>query len=87
MVLVDSPPQIDTEAKLAVRGADLVLVPVQPSPPDLWAAEATLMAKRWHEELGRDPYYSPNMSLDQLQLWEPAFPPRVSYPWRREQPV
>lgn len=42
VVLVDSPPQIDTEAKLAVRGADLVLVPVQPSPPDLWAAEATL---------------------------------------------
>lgn len=42
LVLVDSPPQIDTDAKLAVRGADLVLVPVQPSPPDLWAAEATL---------------------------------------------
>jgi chromosome partitioning protein len=42
VVLIDSPPQIDTDAKLAVRGADLVLVPVQPSPPDLWAAEATL---------------------------------------------
>ena len=28
--------------RLAVRGADLVLVPVQPSPPDLWAAEGTL---------------------------------------------
>ena len=42
VVLLDSPPQIDTEAKLAVRGADLVLVPVQPSPPDFWAAEATL---------------------------------------------
>lgn len=42
VVLVDSPPQIDTDAKLAVRGADLVLVPLQPSPPDLWAAEGTL---------------------------------------------
>ena len=42
VVLIDSPPQIDTEAKLAVRGADLVLVPVQPSPPDIWAAEGTL---------------------------------------------
>lgn len=42
VLLVDSPPQIDTDAKLAVRGADLVLVPVQPSPPDLWAAEGTL---------------------------------------------
>jgi chromosome partitioning protein len=42
MVIIDSPPQIDTDAKLAVRGADLVLVPVQPSPPDIWAAEGTL---------------------------------------------
>jgi chromosome partitioning protein len=42
VVLIDSPPQIDTDAKLAVRGADLVLVPVQPSPPDIWAAEGTL---------------------------------------------
>jgi chromosome partitioning protein len=42
MVLIDSPPQIDTDAKLAVRGADLVLVPIQPSPPDIWAAEGTL---------------------------------------------
>lgn len=42
LLLVDSPPQIDTDAKLAVRGADLVLVPVQPSAPDLWAAEGTL---------------------------------------------
>src|SRR6185437_4150164 len=41
-VLIDSPPQIDTDARLAVRGADLVLIPVQPSPPDIWAAEGTL---------------------------------------------
>jgi len=42
VLIVDSPPHIDTDAKLAVRGADLVLVPLQPSPPDLWAAEGTL---------------------------------------------
>jgi len=42
VVVIDSPPQVDTDAKLAVRGADLVLVPVQPSPPDIWAAEAML---------------------------------------------
>lgn len=42
IVLIDSPPQIDTEARLAVRAANLVLVPVQPSPPDIWAAEGTL---------------------------------------------
>ena len=42
VVLIDSPPQIDTDARLAIRGADIVLVPVQPSPPDVWAAEGTL---------------------------------------------
>jgi chromosome partitioning protein len=42
ILIVDSPPQIETDARVAVRGADLVLVPVQPSPPDLWAAEGTL---------------------------------------------
>lgn len=43
VVLIDSPPQIDTDAKLAVRSADLVLIPIQPALPDLWAAEGTLM--------------------------------------------
>jgi chromosome partitioning protein len=42
LILIDSPPQIDTDAKIAIRAADLVLIPVQPSPPDLWAAEGTL---------------------------------------------
>ena len=42
VVIIDSPPQIDTDARLAIRGADLVLIPVQPSPPDIWAAEGTL---------------------------------------------
>jgi chromosome partitioning protein len=42
VVVVDSPPQVDTDARLAIRGATLVLIPVQPSPPDVWAAEGTL---------------------------------------------
>jgi chromosome partitioning protein len=42
IVLIDSPPQIDTDARLAIRAADLVLIPVQPSPPDLWAADGTI---------------------------------------------
>ncbi|HWA80151.1 MAG TPA: ParA family partition ATPase [Acetobacteraceae bacterium] len=42
VVVIDSPPQIDTDARQAVRAASLVLVPLQPSPPDLWAAEGTL---------------------------------------------
>lgn len=42
LIVIDSPPRIDTDARVAIRAADLVLVPVQPSPPDLWAAEGTL---------------------------------------------
>jgi chromosome partitioning protein len=42
VVVIDSPPQIDTDARLAIRGANLVLIPIQPSPPDIWAAEGTL---------------------------------------------
>jgi chromosome partitioning protein len=45
-VLIDSPPHIEPEARVAVRAAGLVLVPVQPSPLDLWATEATLAMAR-----------------------------------------
>ena len=41
-VLLDTAPQDDTDAKLAMRGADLVLVPLQPSAADLWSMDATL---------------------------------------------
>ncbi len=42
VVLIDSPPQLDTDARVAVRAADIALVPIQPSLPDIWAAEGTL---------------------------------------------
>jgi chromosome partitioning protein len=42
IVLIDSPPHAETEARIAVRAAKLVLVPVQPSPMDLWATKPTL---------------------------------------------
>lgn len=41
-VIIDSPPHTEVDAKAAVRAADLVLIPVQPSPTDLWATKATL---------------------------------------------
>ena len=47
LVLVDSPPHAETDARMAIRAADLVLVPVQPSPLDIWASKATLeLAKK-----------------------------------------
>jgi MinD-like ATPase involved in chromosome partitioning or flagellar assembly len=42
LVVIDAPPHVETEARLAVRAARLVVVPVQPSPLDLWATAETL---------------------------------------------
>ncbi len=42
IVLIDTPPVLDGDQARAIRAADLVLVPLNPAPPDLWAAEATL---------------------------------------------
>lgn len=42
IVLIDSPPHMETEARIAVRAAGLVVVPVQPSPMDVWATRPTL---------------------------------------------
>ena len=42
VVVIDSPPHAETEAKVAVRAADVVIVPVQPSPMDVWATRPTL---------------------------------------------
>lgn len=51
LVLIDGPPHAATEARFAVRAAQWVLVPVQPSPLDLWATAAT--AKMVAEERRR----------------------------------
>src|SRR5271170_817235 len=46
LVLIDSPPHAEAEARIALRAAGLVLIPVQPSPLDLWATQATLLLAR-----------------------------------------
>jgi chromosome partitioning protein len=45
-VVIDCPPHAETEARMAVRAAALVLIPMQPSALDLWATEATLKMAR-----------------------------------------
>ena len=42
IVILDSPPHIETEARIAILEADLIVVPVQPSPMDMWATQPTL---------------------------------------------
>ncbi|WP_207537074.1 ParA family partition ATPase [Sabulicella rubraurantiaca] len=59
-VVLDTPPAADTDAKQMLRAADLVLIPLQPSLPDLWASEATVALaegerKPWRYVLNRVP--------------------------------
>jgi len=42
MVIIDTPPKAETEVKPALEAAGLVVVPVQPTPMDLWATEPIL---------------------------------------------
>ena len=42
LIIVDTPPHAATDAKGAIRAADLVLIPCQPSPLDIWASAATV---------------------------------------------
>jgi chromosome partitioning protein len=47
IVLLDTAPHDDSDARTAIRAADLVLVPLQPSAADLWSMDATLdLAKK-----------------------------------------
>lgn len=47
VVLLDTAPHDDTDARVAIRAADLVLVPLQPSAADLWSMDGTLdLAKK-----------------------------------------
>ena len=41
-IVIDGPPRFHELAKSIILAADLVLVPVQPSPPDVWAAAETV---------------------------------------------
>lgn len=41
-IIIDSPPHNETDAKAAIRASHLVIIPMQPSPADLWATETTV---------------------------------------------
>ncbi|MGB0660066.1 MAG: ParA family partition ATPase [Mangrovicoccus sp.] len=47
LVIIDTPPKVDSDLRPALRESDLVLVPVATSQVDLWATESVLeMAQR-----------------------------------------
>ena len=38
-IVIDGPPRVNEVARAAIKAADVVLIPVQPSPFDVWAAK------------------------------------------------
>ena len=44
-------------------------------------AEVDYMKSKWGDILQRDPFYNPNLSLDE-NLFTLAFPPRTAKPWK-----
>ena len=51
---------------------------------DVFVKEAKYARGRYPGLFRCDPWYSPNLSLDLEKFYEPAFPPRIAYPWRQE---
>ncbi|HPQ51330.1 MAG: AAA family ATPase [Alphaproteobacteria bacterium] len=41
-IIIDTPPHAESESSIAIRLADLVLMPMQPSPLDVWACAPTI---------------------------------------------
>jgi chromosome partitioning protein len=41
-VIIDAPPQVHAIARSILLAADLILIPVQPSPHDVWSAQAVV---------------------------------------------
>ena len=70
-IIIDSPPHTEIEAKNAIRSADLVLIPLQASPTDLWATQSTIDCakqekKQYNIILNR---YNPNSKTSKEIAW------------------
>ncbi|WP_088251680.1 ParA family partition ATPase [Fimbriiglobus ruber] len=56
-VLIDGPPRVYDVARSAIMASDLVLIPVQPSPYDVWAAKEIV------DLLHEATVYKPNLKM------------------------
>jgi chromosome partitioning protein len=46
VIVIDGPPRVNELARAAILASDMVLIPVQPSPYDVWAAAETVQLIR-----------------------------------------
>ncbi len=50
-IVIDGPPKLTDMTIAAIRSADLVIIPVQPSPYDIWATEDTIHLIKARQEI------------------------------------
>jgi chromosome partitioning protein len=41
-IIIDAPPRLESIARSIILASDLILIPVQPSPHDIWSAAAVI---------------------------------------------
>lgn len=54
VVLFDTPPQLEQEALLTALLSDIILIPISPSPLDIWAGEQAIATVREAREVRKD---------------------------------
>jgi GT2 family glycosyltransferase len=64
------------------RGSDKY----EPEKIERFQRERKYLVERWRAVIAHDPYYNPNLTVDELDFGL-AFPPRVSPPWRDYRPL
>ena len=52
-VIIDAPPHTDTESKSAIRISELIIIPMQASPTDLWATTKTLSFAKGENKMAK----------------------------------
>ena len=53
-VLIDGAPQLTDMAISSIKCADLIIIPVQPSPYDIWASEALVDIIKQRQQINND---------------------------------
>lgn len=82
LVVLDVPPQVDSLARSAMASAHALLIPLKPSPADIWAAKATVslltQAQTFFPELGAK--FCLTQNLSSASIGQDALLALESYP-------
>lgn len=80
-VLIDGAPQLTAQMAAAIKVSDVVLIPAQPSPYDIWATSSLVDAIKQRQELGADlkAYFVISRAIKNTKLAKEAVEALKSY--------